>query len=50
MKFKLLWMPVNNLPAETTWEPWKALRTTAALHRYLADHNMRALIPKIYKD
>jgi hypothetical protein len=49
MKFQVLWMPVNNLTAQKTWEPWKTLRNTHALHKYLSENKMKALIPSIYK-
>ena len=49
MKFKVRWMPVNNADAEITWEPFKSLRATIALHSYLNAHKMRALIPPQYK-
>jgi len=49
MKFKVQWMPINNLPAEVTWEPWKMLRSTIALHAYLNENGMKNLIPKVYK-
>jgi hypothetical protein len=44
MTFKVRWSGYD--ASEDTWLPWKELRTTAALHKYLADNNLKHLIPK----
>jgi len=49
LTFQVQWMPVNNGEAEITWEPWKTLRSTVALHKYLVEHNMKSLIPSSFK-
>jgi len=49
LKFKVLWMPVNNQLPEITWEPYKSLRSTAALHKYLNENKLKMLIPAVYK-
>eukprot|EP01036_Dinobryon_divergens_P037890 gene37890-49656_t len=41
MKFRVKW--INEL--EQIWEPWTNLRDTKALHQYLAQNKMKALIP-----
>jgi len=36
--------------ASNTWEPWKNLRETEVLHRYLMANGMEKLIPAKFKD
>ena len=49
MKFQVKWAPINDQPAEVTWEPYSNLRTTSALHEYLVEHKMKKLIPTKFK-
>ena len=49
MTFEVLWKPVDDNPAETTWEPWSNVKTTIALHQYLAANNMNEIIPIQYQ-
>jgi hypothetical protein len=44
LKFRVKWLGFDE--AYNTWELWKNLRETTALHRYLIDNNMKALVPK----
>lgn len=48
LTFEVLWASVNNQPSEITWEPWKTLRSTHALHTYLRNNGLERLIPKEY--
>ena len=32
-----------------SWEPWKELRSTTALHRYLIERKMKSILPKGYE-
>jgi hypothetical protein len=44
MTFRVRWSGYEE--NDDTWLPWKELRTNACLHKYLAENNMRHLIPK----
>jgi hypothetical protein len=49
MKFLVNWSAINNHNIDSTWESWKTLRNTSALHKYLADNRMKSLIPAAFK-
>jgi ribosomal protein L21E len=49
LEFKVKWMPINDQLAEFTWEPYKYLKSTLALHKYLKDNKLKSLIPKEFK-
>jgi hypothetical protein len=44
MQFLVKWKGYDH--EENTWEPWKELRNTEALHIYLRDNKLARLIPK----
>ena len=47
LKFHVKWL---NYPQEcNTWEPWKHLRKTEKLHRFLIRKNLKHLIPRQFK-
>lgn len=48
LEFRVRWKGFND--SEDTWEPWKQLRTTQALHAYLRLINQERLIPKGYRN
>ena len=50
MEFQVKWMPIGTQEAEITWEPYRSLRATEALHIYLTENKMRTLIPSQYKE
>lgn len=47
MEFKVRWLGYT--ASDDSWLEWKHLRTTAPLHKYLFQNNMKSLIPKDYK-
>ena len=47
MKFYVKWLNYDS--SFNSWEPWKALRTTDQLHKYLRDNNMSHVIPKEFR-
>jgi hypothetical protein len=48
MEFKVRWFgePEEN----DLWLPWKELKDNSALHNYLSEHRMKALIPYNHKN
>jgi hypothetical protein len=47
LEFKVKWLGYEE--SESTWEPWKTVRTTAQLHNYLVSVNLHNLIPKDFR-
>jgi hypothetical protein len=47
LKFRVKWLGYNE--THNTWEPWKNLRKTTALHQFLIARNMKHRIPKEFK-
>ena len=43
LEFKVRWLGYD--ASDDTWEPWKSLRNSAALHLYLRDSGLSRLIP-----
>jgi hypothetical protein len=51
MKFQVQWKPISEASQPSvTWEPWRLLRTTVALHLYLRERNMGRLIPRQFRN
>jgi len=48
LEFQVKWLGYDD--SQNTWEPWKHLRETEALHRYLIDNDMKALVPKKFHE
>ena len=47
LTFHVLW---SGYPlSEATWQPWKDVRDCEALHRYLCQKGLKALIPKEHR-
>ena len=47
LEFEVKWL---NYPSDkNTWEPWKNLRKTEKLHRFLISKNLRHLIPREFR-
>jgi hypothetical protein len=47
LRFKIKWLGYND--THNTWEPWKNLRKTTALHQFLIARRMRNRIPKEFQ-
>ena len=47
LEFEVKWL---NYPTESnTWEPWRSLRKTDKLHKFLLSKNLRHLIPREFR-
>ena len=49
MEFEVKWEPIGDNESKITWELYKTLRATDALHTYLNNNKMKSLIPSIFK-
>jgi hypothetical protein len=47
MQFKTRWLGYD--PSDDTWQSWRSVVDTKALHRYLHIHKMDKLIPPKYR-
>ena len=47
LKFLVKWLNYDS--SHKSWEPWKSMRTTDQLHKYLRDNNMSYVIPKEFR-
>ena len=48
MKFYIKWLNYDS--AFNSWEPWKFLRATDQLHKYLRENNMNHVIPREFRE
>ena len=49
MEFEVQWEPIGDNESVITWESYKSLRSTEALHHYLRQNKMKSLIPAIFR-
>ena len=47
-EFQIRWLGYDN--SYDSWEPWANIRDSEALHRYLIAHNMKAMIPRKFRE
>lgn len=47
MKFYVKWLNYDS--SHNSWEPWKSMRSTDQLHKYLRENNMFNVIPRKFR-
>jgi hypothetical protein len=47
MRFCVKWLNYDS--SHNSWEPWKSMRNTDQLHKYLRENNMTYIIPKEFR-
>ena len=47
MKFYVKWLNYDS--SHNSWEPWKSMRSTDQLHKYLRENNMLHVIPREFR-
>ena len=48
LEFQVKWLNYDD--SHNSWEPWKNLRCTEQVHRFLIGRNLKKLIPRQFRD
>ena len=48
LEFRVRWLGYD--ATHDTWEPWKGLRATEKLHRYLIANNLHRMVPRKFQE